>query len=68
MVTVRGDRGAAAVTNQARRPACRWQGRGKGGSAAVMVTNESNLVDLFVTIFRFFWPKSKAAGFGAANT
>lgn len=60
MVTGPRDRGAAPVANHARRPLRPLAGVGKGGKAAAVVTNASNLVDLFVTIsfFRMVTPGS----------
>jgi len=59
MVTRPRDRAAAAVTSYAHRPRLPLAGEGKGGFAAVVVTNESDLVDLFVTI-SFFWMATPA--------
>lgn len=53
MVTGPRDRGAAPVANHARRPLRPLAGVEKGGKAAAVVTNASNLVDLFVTILFF---------------
>jgi len=59
-VTGPRDRGAAPVANHARRPLRPLAGVGKGGKAAAVVTNASNLVDLFVTIL-FFWMVTPAS-------
>ncbi|WP_426259143.1 hypothetical protein [Shigella flexneri] len=65
MVTGLRDRGAESVAKPARRPLAAG-GRGKGGFAALVVTNASNLVDLFVTISFFgmvtpgSWPGRRA--------